>query len=337
MAIDMHAHFLPPALADMLRARQYLPRIERLPDGRELFHRPFGTTPFNPSYVDIEQRVAVLDSLNIETQLLSLPGLIGIDSLPVAESRPMVMTFNDSLAGVVQGFPGRFAGLAGLPMADIGEAVAELRRCVTDLGFVGAILPINCFASVDEARRLVPLFEIGNQFGLHFFIHPGRRPDEVEAGLRTAEVNPTWSGTQPLRALTVQTNVAHATVTLLYSDFLDAYPHVTLHVANLGGTYPMIEERIVNLSRIRRPGLPSITESARQIYADCGSLGPRALRMAVQVFGARNILLGSDTPTFRIEWALATVRDAKISVGDKALILRENAAGLLRRYRTATA
>ena len=122
MAIDMHAHFLPPALPDMLRARQYLPRIERLPDGKELFHRPFGTTPFNPSYVDIEQRVAVLDSLNIETQLLSLPGLIGIDSLPVAESRPMVMTFNDSLAGVLQRFPGRFAGLAGLPMADIGAA-----------------------------------------------------------------------------------------------------------------------------------------------------------------------------------------------------------------------
>jgi predicted TIM-barrel fold metal-dependent hydrolase len=337
MAIDMHAHFLPPELADMLRARQYLPRIERLPDGRELFHRPFGTTPFDPSYVDIEQRVALLESLNIETQLLSLPGLIGIDSLPAAESRPMVRTFNDSLAGLLQRFPGRFAGLAGLPMADVRAADAELRRCVTEHDFAGAILPINCFATVEEARKLMPLFATGDEFGLHFFIHPGRRPDEVEKGLRTAKVQPTWAGTQPLRALTVQTNVAHATVTLLYSDFLDAYPNVTLHVANLGGTYPMIEERIVNLSRVRRPGLPSITESARQIYVDCGSLGPRALRLAVEVFGARHILLGSDTPTFRIEWSLATVRDAQISVGDKALILRENAAGLLKRREPTSA
>jgi predicted TIM-barrel fold metal-dependent hydrolase len=331
MAIDMHAHFLPPELADMLRARQYLPRIEKLSNGTELFHRPFGTTPFDPSYVDIEQRVQLLESLHIETQLLSLPGLIGIDSLPVAESLPMTRTFNDALAGVLRRFPGRFAGLAGLPMADIGAAKSELQRCVAEHGFVGAILPVNCFATADQARKLAPIFEVGNAAGLHFFIHPGRRPDEVRPRLSRAEVQPAWAGTQPLRALTVQTNVAHATVTLLYSDFLDAYPNVSLHVANLGGTYPMIEERIVNLSRVRRPGLPSITESARQIYADCGSLGPRALRMAVEVFGAQRILLGSDTPTFRIEWALATVRDAKISVGDKALILRENAAGLLRR------
>jgi predicted TIM-barrel fold metal-dependent hydrolase len=244
----------------------------------------------------------------------------------------MVRTFNDALAGVLQRFPGRFAGLAGLPMADINAAATELQRCIADLGFIGAILPINCFATVEEARKLEPLFEVGNASGLHFFIHPGRRPDEVGPSLRSAQVRPVWDGTQPLRALTVQTNVAHATVTLLYSDFLDAYPDVTLHVANLGGTYPMIEERIVNLSRVRRPGLPSITESARQIYADCGSLGPRALRMAVEVFGARNILLGSDTPTFRIEWALATIRDAQVSVADKALILRENAAALLRRH-----
>jgi predicted TIM-barrel fold metal-dependent hydrolase len=217
-------------------------------------------------------------------------------------------------------------------MADVDAAVAELRRCAAELDFAGAILPINCFNTVEEARKLMPLFEVGNELGLHFFVHPGRRPDEVDTSLKTAAVEPAWAGTQPLRALSVQTNVAYATVTLLYSDFLDAYPNVTLHVANLGGTYPAIEERIVNLSRVRRPGLPSITESARRIYVDCGSLGPRMLRMAVEVFGARNVLLGSDTPTFRIEWALTTVRDARISVAEKALVLRENAAGLLRRH-----
>ena len=68
MAIDMHAHFLPPELAEMLRARRYLPRIEKQPNGGELFHRPFGTTPFDPSEGDIEQRVDLLRSLNIETQ-----------------------------------------------------------------------------------------------------------------------------------------------------------------------------------------------------------------------------------------------------------------------------
>jgi hypothetical protein len=78
----MHAHYLPPELADMLRAGKYLPRIEKVSDGKELFHRPFGTTDFDPAYVEIERRVEMLQDLGIEIQLLSLPGLIGIDSLP---------------------------------------------------------------------------------------------------------------------------------------------------------------------------------------------------------------------------------------------------------------
>jgi len=264
--------------------------------------------------------------------LLSLPGLIGIDSLPLHESLPMIQTFNDSLSEVLQRYPGQFFGLTGLPMADIGEAAKELRRGVTELGLIGAILPINCFATVDEARKLEALFQIGNELNLHFFVHPGRRPDEVVPMVTATETRPGWPGSLPLRALNVQTNIARATVTLLYSDFLDQYPNVTLHVANLGGTYPMIEERIVNLSMVRRPGLPSVTDRARRIYADCGSLGPQAIEMAVEVFGADRILLGTDTPTFNAERTLAAVRDAEISDSDEARILRDNALALLRRY-----
>lgn len=332
MPIDMHAHFLPPALTDTLRTRKYLPRIETRADGTELFHRPFGTTEFDPSYADIESRVATLEQLDIDIQLLSLPGLVGIDSLPIEESFPMVGVFNDALAEILDRFPERFFGLTALPMADIATAAEELRRGMTTLGFIGAILPINCFANVDEARKLAPIFRIADELRAHLFIHPGRRPDEVVPMLESADTRPGWPGTLPLRALNVQSNIAYATVTLLYSRFLDDYPNVTLHVANLGGTYPMVEERIENLSKVRNPGLPLVNERARKIYADCGSLGPEAIEIAVKVFGADRILLGSDTPTFRPEWAISAVQDAQIAEDDKMAILQENALALLRRH-----
>jgi predicted TIM-barrel fold metal-dependent hydrolase len=332
MIIDMHAHYLPPALTDMLRERRYLPRIESVPDRGELFHRPFGTTDFDPAYSDIERRVELLQELGVEVQLLSLPGLVGIDSLPVEESFPMVQTFNNALHEVLARYPGQFRGLTALPMDDIAESANELRRGITDLGFIGAILPINCFANVAEARKLEPLFRVGNELNAHFFVHPGRRPDEVIPMLEAAETRPGWPGVLPLRALNVQSNIAYATVTLLYTDFLDNYPNVTLHVANLGGTYPMIEERIVNLSRVRLPGEPPVTERARRIYADCGSLGPEAIEIAVEVFGADRILLGSDTPTFKAEWAIAAVQDADISESAKSAILNGNARALLQQY-----
>ena len=49
-------------------------------------------------------------------------------------------------------------------------------------------------------------------------------------------------------ALTVQHNVGHCAVTLLFSDFLTNYPDVSIHVANLGGTLPMVIERMDNVS-----------------------------------------------------------------------------------------
>ena len=332
MPIDMHAHYLPPALTDMLRERRYLPRIESVADGSELFHRPFGTTEFDPAYADIVERVATLERLDIDVQLLSLPGLVGIDSLPVEESFPMVRVFNNELAEVLQRFPDRFRGLTALPMADIDAAAGELRRGMTSLGFIGAILPINCFANVAEARKLEAIFRVADELHAHLFIHPGRRPDEVVPMLEAADSRPGWPGTLPLRALNVQSNIAYATVTLLYSDFLDAYPNVTLHIANLGGTYPMVEERIENLSRVRNPGMPLANERARKIYADCGSLGAEAIEMAVKVFGSDRILLGSDTPTFRPEWAISAVREAAIAEADKAAILDGNAVALLARH-----
>ncbi|NOX68690.1 MAG: amidohydrolase family protein [Gammaproteobacteria bacterium] len=334
MAIDMHAHFLPPALADNLRTREFLPRIESGQDGQEVFYRPFGTTPFDPSYVDIEPRIDELKRLGITTQLLSLPGLIGIDSLPLADSLPMVRIFNDSVSGLCKRYPDLFVGLAGLPMIDIDKAGEELRRGVEELGLIGAILPINCFVNRAEAEKLAPLFQIGQELKLHFFLHPGRRPDEVMPGLREAKTVVPWAGSVPTRSLKVQTDIARAAVTLLYSKFLDDYPDVTLHMSNLGGTYPMVVERIDHLSRVRSPDKPPVTEQAREIYVDCGSLGPRAVEMAVDVFGADHVLLGSDTPTFVTEWSLAAIRDAEISEAQRKQILETNALKLLRRRAT---
>ncbi len=44
---------------------------------------------------------------------------------------------NEEVAGWAAAHPGRFAGVAGVPLDRPMQAVRELRRCVTELGFVG--------------------------------------------------------------------------------------------------------------------------------------------------------------------------------------------------------
>ena len=326
MAIDFHAHWVPAALANELRARSgKMPRIETVAGGGERLVMPIGTLGFNEHYVDPGLRLAFMDQCGIERQLLSLPGLFGVDSLPLAEAAPLVRLFNDATAELCRAHPERFTGLAALPLADMDAAIAELQRGRQQLGLIGAILPVDAFLSEALAAQLAPLFAVGNALGAHFFVHPGRRPDGG------ALPPPVPDHDLARRALAVQHDVGEAMVTLLLSDFLDAYPHVSVHVANLGGTFPAVVERMDHMVSLRDPTRELPSARARRVWVDCSSLGARALEQAVGVFGADRVVLGTDCPIFDTARTLTAIRDARMSAAEREQVLTGNARALLAR------
>ena len=325
-AIDLHAHWVPPLLVQALRERKGLvPRIESMPDGTERLVMPIGTLSFNEHYVDPLIRLELMSSLGVIKQMLSLPGLFGIDSLPLAQATPLVRTFNDACAELCSAYPEHFCGLASLPWANIDAAVAELRRARCDLGLLGAILPVDAFRSEATAARLLPIFEIGEELGAHFFIHPGRTPD---------------SGALPAlppdhdlarRALAVQHEVGEAMITLLLSDFLSPWSNITVQVANLGGTFPAVVERMDHMLQLRDPSRALPSSRASRVWVDCSSLGTQAIQQAVAVFGADRVLLGTDCPIFDGARTLTSILQSRLSDADKESIIQGNAASLLAR------
>lgn len=329
MTIDMHAHFVPAQMADALRKRREAPWIEAIPDGAERIHLPIGALAFGDDYSEMAARLGFMDARGVDRQLLSFPGLFGLDSRPADEAAPLLSLFNDEVAAVSRAHPDRFTGLAALPFADMDRAVAELRRGCTELGLAGAILPNNAFLNIAEAEKLRPLFEIGNELGVHFFIHPGRRPDQVPAPGSDAPASPFADLAFARQALDVQASVAHATATLLFSDFLDDYSNVTVHMANLGGTLPMVIERMEHVAETRGIEGDRPMSRTKRLHVDCSSLGARALELAVSIFGADRIVMGTDCPIFSTDWTLAAIRDARIDDADRQAILHENAARLL--------
>lgn len=326
MAIDLHAHWVPPGVARALRGRQGLvPRIEALPAGGERLVMPIGTLAFDAGHVDVAQRLEFMARTGVRRQLLSLPGLFGVDSLEIGAAEPLVRAFNDATATLCRAHPDQFAGLAALPLADIDAAVAELRRARRTLGLLGAILPVDAFLSGSTAARLVPIFEAGNALGAHFFVHPGRMP--------AVSAPPAPPGDHDLarRALRVQHDLGEAMVTLLLSDFLDPWPDVTVQVANLGGTFPAVVERMDHMVHLRDPGSALPSSRARRVWVDCSSLGAGALEQAVRVFGADRVVLGTDCPIFDTERTLGAVRAARLSADARDAILDGNASILLAR------
>jgi len=329
MAIDFHAHYIAPKLMEMLEQRDTDPRISRNNDGTMLYHMPVSTLPYSSAYYDMDERIDYLDQIGMDAQVISLPGLLGIDYLPLNQSRPMIKASNDDMAVQCQKHKGRIYGLAALPLADVDAMLEELKRCVEEFGFIGAIFPNNSFLSLEFANQLRPLFEYANKQKLHFFIHPGWRHDEYPVLDRRP--NDPDELLIARGALGVQHDVSLAMVTLLYTNFLDDFSEMTVHMANLGGTFPMVVERMHHTVEARFPDASLPPSRRENLYVDTSSLGPRAIELAGEIYGVDRLLVGTDTPIFSAKTGLNAIRNTRFSDDEKRQILSENAKLILDR------
>jgi hypothetical protein len=104
---------------------------------------------FNPEFADVvsarlhdlrDGRIEEMDAAGIDVAILShtIGGVEGIPDPAVAVST--ARRVNDFLAAEIASSGGRFADFATVALQDVGAAVKELTRAVTDLGFCGAMV-----------------------------------------------------------------------------------------------------------------------------------------------------------------------------------------------------
>jgi len=86
-----------------------------------------------------EERLARMDEMGVDFQVLSITAP-GVQQLPANLAVPLARDANNYLADAIQRRPDRFAAFATLPTPDPAAAADELRRCVGELGFVGAMV-----------------------------------------------------------------------------------------------------------------------------------------------------------------------------------------------------
>ena len=97
--------------------------------------------------LDIQDtRLGEMDKHGIEMMILSLnaPAVQAIHETKRAIE--VAKQANDHVANEVRKRPSRFAAFAALPMQDPDAAIAELTRCIKDLGMVGAL--VNGFSQI---------------------------------------------------------------------------------------------------------------------------------------------------------------------------------------------
>ena len=237
MIVDMHSHYYG-GLVDALKRRTSRPTVTVNQAGQPVLNAMTASTVMTPNYTDIDARIAYLDRAGIQQQLLTFPGSLGVDVLPIDESWHAVVEYNDHLAEVCRHSNKRFIGLAGLPLADMAKAADEMKRVRRTLGMIGVILPGNYFLSLQSAEQLAPVLAAADAEGALVMVHPGLMPNE--------SVPEPYPDNSILRAsaLNLQASLAHMALTLIAGRFPERYPNVTFQVVNLGGTLPFIMERI---------------------------------------------------------------------------------------------
>jgi predicted TIM-barrel fold metal-dependent hydrolase len=118
--------------------------------------------------------LAFLDDVGIEwtvlypTQALAYGKIVSLD-YAVAVSR----AYNDWLYHTYVSFNPRFKGMAIIPMQDPEEAAKELRRAVTELGMLGAMMPSNGLPALLGSKTYWPVYAEADRLGCCLAIHGG--------------------------------------------------------------------------------------------------------------------------------------------------------------------
>jgi aminocarboxymuconate-semialdehyde decarboxylase len=253
--------------------------------------RTVGANTWDPA-VRLEQA----DQAGVDVQVLStVPVMFAYWAKP-ADALALARILNDHIAGVCTDHPGRFLGLGTLPMQDAGLAVAELERCVTELGLRGVQIGTHVNSTNLGEPQLRPVFEAAAELGAAVFVHPW----DMLARERLERYWMAWLVGMPAES-------SIAICSLLLSGVLERLPALRLAFAHGGGAFPGTVGRIQRGYEVR-PDLVAVDSSVSpldylardgrpaQIYVDSLVHDPAALRRLIELFGAERVAMGSDYP-----------------------------------------
>lgn len=246
-------------------------------------------TPF----MDVELRIAAMDRLGIEQQMLSPNPLTYFGRADADWAAAFCRRHNDELARTIASAPERLLGAAQLPMQDPAAAAAELARSIGELGLVAAYIGTDLDRPLDD-----PAFDVVwsacVDLDVPVFLHPSvegieapRRDDR-----RTRFDADLWIGFCYEETLAV--------ATLVLGGVLARHPELDCCISHGGGATAMLAERMAHAARTRPWADDAIAAAGAveallaRLWWDAHVGGPKALANLVTMFGTDRVVAGTN-------------------------------------------
>lgn len=274
-------------------------------------------------------RIKYMDASGIDLQVLSLvqPGTQGFDG---AKAIAIAKDANDTMAESCRKYPGRFAGFATLPVSEIQESVKELERCITKLGFKGALINGHQQGSFLDDKKYWPIFEAAQALDVPLYLHPrDPHPDVFKVYFA--------GGYEDLGAAAwgyAMDTCSHF-LRIVFSGAFDAYPRLKFILGHLGEGLPFWIDRLEDHTKygVQRRGLKRTpTEYLTQNLAvTCsGNWSVPAFLCTVMALGIDNVMFSVDWPYESNAAGMEFLRRVPLSPPDLEKFAHGNAERILK-------
>jgi OH-DDVA meta-cleavage compound hydrolase len=289
MVIDVHGHVsAPPELyafeANLLASRGSLRRPRLRLDDEKI-------------EAALQPHLRFLDRMGIDLQLLSpRPYTLIHHEKPEKIVHWYVEACNDLIARQCRLHPERFRGVAALPQcAGVGieSALAELERCVKELGFVGCLVNPDPGARGDDTTPAM-----GEQYWYPLY------EKLVELDVPAMVHSSTCLSSRLPYTLHFVNEESIAIVSLLNGRVFQDFPELKLVVPHGGGAIPyqmgrFMATRYPSSRGIERESVPEsdyFENAMKRLYYDTCLYTKEALELLLRAVGPDNCLFGTETP-----------------------------------------
>ena len=323
--VDIHCHVALPGLNDIfagIEPSALQARAERNPLTAEVNAKQGETIAAN--LTDPLVRIADMDRDGIDVQAISPSPYHYNYGYPADATRQSCHMINDRIAEIVAEHPDRFVGMGTVPLQDGDMALAEMKRCIDELGFKGIEISTNVEGTDLTRAGLEKFFAHASETGTLIFMHPigssiqDRMDDHYFRNLIG----------HPLESALA---VGH----LVFDGYLDRYPGLKICIAHGGGYIPAYWGRFDHPWERRDDCRTEINttpmEHIKKLYFDTVVFNEPQLRHLIEIWGADHIVMGTDYPFDMAQPdPVGHVNSVKgLSEADKARIMGTNAAELL--------
>src|SRR6185503_311888 len=277
------------------------------------------------------ERLAHMDRVGIDMQVVShgagSPGTLGH-----AQAVELCRRVNDGLAKQIAEHPNRFRGFATLPLYDPVAAVTELRRCVGDLGFVGALIAGTCGGAFLDDEKFAPILTAAEQLDVPIYVHPGQPATPVStayyAGNWPAAVHFLFAG--PGFGWHAEAGI-HI-LRLILSGALERHPNLKLISGHWG---EMVATWLDRADEVLGAGATYLSRPVSGYYREqvwvtpSGMYNHNQLDHIVAEIGAHRIIYSEDFPYVVRDDVSEFLNKASLSDADKNAIAHGNLEAII--------